>query len=45
MFEPLRLTVEQWIDHEAGFEAGCIGLPCDNTKSNDWQRGWAEAQQ
>jgi hypothetical protein len=30
-------------DHASGFEAGIAGEFNDNSKSLDWQRGWADS--
>ena len=35
---------EEDADRCLGREAGLAGKPNDTTKSQDWQRGWAEAQ-
>jgi hypothetical protein len=46
--EPFMLrkhTDEEVIDYDDGFKAGFNGRPNDDTKSEAWQRGWAEAQE
>ena len=32
-------------DYKAGFQAGTDLLPCDESKSAAWQRGWADAEE
>jgi hypothetical protein len=46
--EPFMLrqrTEEEVADYDKGFESGQKGGPNDDTKSEAWQRGWAEAQE
>jgi hypothetical protein len=46
--EPFMLrqhTNEEVADYDDGFKAGFKGRPNDDTKSQAWQRGWAEAQE
>jgi hypothetical protein len=46
--EPFLLrqrTEEEIADYDKGFESGQKGGPNDDTKSEAWQRGWAEAQE
>jgi hypothetical protein len=46
--EPFMLrkhTDEEIADYDKGFEAGQKGQQNDDTKSETWQRGWAEAQE
>ena len=32
-------------DYKAGFQVGTDLLPCDESKSAAWQRGWADAEE
>ena len=46
--EPFLLnqrTVEEMADYGAGLNAGLAGEEVDDSKSEAWQRGWAEAQE
>jgi hypothetical protein len=46
--EPFMLrkrTDEEVADYDKGFECGQSGGQNDDTKSEAWQRGWAEAQE
>jgi hypothetical protein len=46
--EPFMLdkhTDEEITDYDKGFECGQQGGQNDDTKSQAWQRGWAEAQE
>ena len=46
--EPFMLrqhTDEEIADYDKGFECGQSGGQNDDTKSEAWQRGWAEAQE
>jgi hypothetical protein len=46
--EPFMLrkrTDEEVADYDKGFECGQKGGQNDDTKSQAWQRGWAEAQE
>jgi hypothetical protein len=46
--EPFMLrkrTGEEIADYDNGFETGQKGGQNDDTKSEAWQRGWAEAQE
>jgi hypothetical protein len=46
--EPFLLrkhTDEEIADYDKGFECGQSGGQNDDTKSEAWQRGWAEAQE
>jgi hypothetical protein len=46
--EPFMLrqrTDEEIAEYDKGFESGQKGSPNDDTKSEAWQRGWAEAQE
>ncbi|MBB5329413.1 hypothetical protein [Tunturiibacter gelidoferens] len=46
--EPFMLrqrTNEEIADYDKGFECGQEGGQNDDTKSQAWQRGWAEAQE
>jgi hypothetical protein len=46
--EPFMLrkrTDEEVADYDKGFECGQKGGQNDDTKSQTWQRGWAEAQE
>jgi hypothetical protein len=38
-------TDEEVADYDKGFESGQEGAPNDDTKSEAWQRGWADAQE
>jgi hypothetical protein len=43
---PLRDRSEEEIeDYDKGFECGQTGGQNDDTKTEAWQRGWAEAQE
>jgi hypothetical protein len=39
-----ELSEEDSADRDLGREAGLAGKPNDSTKSEAWQRGWAEVQ-
>lgn len=46
--EPFMLrkhTDEEIADYDKGFECGRSGGQNDDTKSEAWQRGWAESQE
>jgi hypothetical protein len=46
--EPFMLrqrTDEEIADYDKGFEVGQKGGQIDDTKTQAWQRGWAEAQE
>jgi hypothetical protein len=46
--EPFMLpqrTDDEIADYDKGFECGQNGGQNDDTKSEAWQRGWAEAQE
>ncbi|WP_433963684.1 hypothetical protein [Tunturiibacter gelidiferens] len=46
--EPFMLrqhTDEEVADYDKGFECGQSGGQNDDTKSQAWQRGWAEARE
>jgi len=46
--EPFMLrqrSDEEIADYDKGFECGQSGGQNDDTKSEAWQRGWAEAQE
>jgi hypothetical protein len=46
--EPFLLnqrTVEEMADYGAGLNAGLAGEEVDDSKSEAWQRGWADAQE
>jgi hypothetical protein len=46
--EPFLLnqrTEEEMADFGAGFNAGLAGQEVDDSQSEAWQRGWAEAQE
>ena len=46
--EPFKLrqrTEEEIADYDKGFEVGQNGGQNDDTKSEAWQSGWAEAQE
>lgn len=36
---------EEIAEYDLGFQAGKDGQEADDTKSEAWQRGWAEAQE
>ena len=40
----LELTEEDTSDCDHGREAGLTGKPNDDTKSQEWQRGWGDAE-
>jgi hypothetical protein len=40
-----KRTYEEVADYDRGFETGQKGGQNDDTKSQAWQRGWAEAQE
>jgi hypothetical protein len=44
-FDEREHTDEELADHDIGFEAGVAGEPNDDSKSEAWQRGWADAQE
>jgi len=47
-YEPFlvqKRSREQLIDLEEGFNTGSAGKITNDTKSEAWKRGWAEAQQ
>jgi hypothetical protein len=39
-----RRTDEEMADYHSGLNAGLAGKEVDASKSEAWQRGWAEAQ-
>jgi hypothetical protein len=40
-----KLTDEEVADYDKGFECGQSGGQNDDTKSEAWQRGWAESRE
>jgi hypothetical protein len=44
-FDKKQNSEEDIADHDAGLTAGLAGQPNDDTKSDIWQRGWADAQE
>ena len=38
-------TDEELAEYDKGVSAGLAGEPNDDTKSQAWQRGWADAQE
>jgi hypothetical protein len=44
-FMLLQRSDEELADYDKGFECGQSGGQNDDTKSDAWQRGWAEAQE
>jgi hypothetical protein len=44
-FQEQPRTNRQLQDFEEGLNAGQAGIPNDDTKSEAWQRGWADAQE
>jgi hypothetical protein len=44
-FRAVPRTSQELEDFEQGLDAGMAGKPNDTTKSEAWQRGWADAQE
>jgi hypothetical protein len=44
-FETEQHTEDEIAQHNAGLKAGLAGEPNDDTKTLNWQRGWADAQE
>jgi hypothetical protein len=44
-FDEEQHTEEEIAQHKAGLQVGLAGEPNDDTKTLDWQRGWADAQE
>jgi hypothetical protein len=38
-------TDEELVEYDKGVRAGLDGEPLDNTKTEAWRRGWADAQE
>lgn len=44
-FNSQNRTDEEFIEYDKGVRAGLDGEPIDDTKTEAWRRGWADAQE